>query len=97
MLPTGLQARNKGCRVKTRTQKSLYGSIMLDWLYEIFVTIVTFVMSLFGFDLNNRSVALEPSDAPKEPVKPAELAEPVKPAEPAEPVEAVAETATELP
>ena len=94
MLPTGLQARNKGCRVKTRAQKSLYGSIMLDWLYEIFVTIVTFVMSLFGFDLNNRSVALESSDASKEPVEPAE---PVKPAEPAEPVEAVAETATELP
>jgi hypothetical protein len=70
---------------------------MLDWLYELFVTIVTFVMSLFGFDLNKRSVALESSaDAPKE-----EKAEHVEPVKHVEPVEAVAkepvETATELP
>lgn len=60
---------------------------MLDWLYDIFVAIVTFVMSLFGFDLDKRSVALE--SAPKEP------AEEVK--EPVEPVAEPAETATELP
>ena len=71
---------------------SLYGIYMLDWLYEIFVSIVTFIMSLFGFDLNKRSVALESSDAPKaEQVEQAEKAEQIEKAEP------VAETATELP
>lgn len=64
---------------------------MLEWLYELFVSIVTFVMSLFGFDLDKRTVALEPS-APKESV------EEVKPVEAvAEPVAEPAETATELP
>jgi hypothetical protein len=29
---------------------------MLDWLYNIFVTFVTFVMGLFGFNLKKRSV-----------------------------------------
>ena len=29
---------------------------MLDWLYDIFVTIVSFILGLFGFDLKKRSV-----------------------------------------
>lgn len=29
---------------------------MLDWLYNIFVTIVSFILGLFGFDLKKRSV-----------------------------------------
>ena len=29
---------------------------MLTWLYDIFVAIVSFVMSFFGFDLKKRSV-----------------------------------------
>jgi hypothetical protein len=29
---------------------------MLTWLYDIFVAIVSLVMSFFGFDLKNRSV-----------------------------------------
>jgi hypothetical protein len=30
---------------------------MLDWLYDIFVSIVTFFLGLFGFDLKKRSVS----------------------------------------
>ena len=30
---------------------------MLTWLYDIFVAIVSFVMSFFGFDLKKRSVS----------------------------------------
>ena len=33
----------------------------IDWLYDIFVTVVTFVFSLFGFDLSKRSVETAPS------------------------------------
>jgi hypothetical protein len=33
---------------------------MLTWLYDIFVAIVSFVMSFFGFDLKNRSVTFAP-------------------------------------
>jgi hypothetical protein len=29
---------------------------MLGWLYDIFVTIVSFIMGLLGFDLTKRSV-----------------------------------------
>ena len=29
---------------------------MLTWLYDIFLAIVSFVMSFFGFDLKKRSV-----------------------------------------
>ena len=76
---------------------SLYGIYMLDWLYEIFVSIVTFIMSLFGFDLNKRSVALESSAPKAEQVEQAEKAEQVEQAEQAEHAEPVAETATELP
>ena len=32
----------------------------IDWLYDIFVSIVTFVFSLFGFDLEKRSVPMAP-------------------------------------
>jgi hypothetical protein len=32
---------------------------MLSWLYDIFVTIVSFIMGLFGFDLKKRSVHFE--------------------------------------
>lgn len=32
---------------------------MLGWLYDIFVTIVTFILGLFGFDLKKRSVRFE--------------------------------------
>ena len=32
---------------------------MFGWLYDIFVTIVTFIMGLFGFDLKKRSVRFE--------------------------------------
>ena len=32
---------------------------MLGWLYDIFVAIVSFIMSLFGFDLKKRSVHFE--------------------------------------
>jgi hypothetical protein len=32
---------------------------MLGWLYDIFVTIVSFIMGLFGFDLKKRSVHFE--------------------------------------
>ena len=30
---------------------------MLTWLYDIFVSIVSFVMSFFGIDLKKRSVS----------------------------------------
>ena len=41
---------------------------MLSWLYDIFVTLVTFVMGLFGFDLKKRSVTFadDVKDTPKE-------------------------------
>jgi hypothetical protein len=41
---------------------------MLSWLYDIFVAVVTFVMSLFGFDLKKRSVTFadDVKDTPKE-------------------------------
>ncbi len=29
---------------------------MLSWLYDVFMTIITFVMGLFGLDLKKRSV-----------------------------------------
>ena len=29
---------------------------MLNWLYDIFVAVVSFIMGLFGFDLKKRSV-----------------------------------------
>lgn len=29
---------------------------MLGWLYDIFMTIVSFIIGLFGFDLKKRSV-----------------------------------------
>jgi len=35
---------------------------MLTWLYDIFVAIVSFVMSFFGIDLKKRSVSFA-SDA----------------------------------
>lgn len=38
---------------------------MLTWLYDIFVAIVSFVMSFFGFDLKKRSVTFA-SDAKEE-------------------------------
>ena len=46
---------------------------MFDWLYEIFVSIVSFVLSLFGLSLDKRSVELmgnpkEESSAPSESV-----------------------------
>jgi hypothetical protein len=43
---------------------------MLSWLYDIFVTLVTFVMGLFGLDLKKRSVTFadDAKDAPKESV-----------------------------
>ena len=43
---------------------------MLSWLYDIFVTLVTFVMGLFGFDLKKRSVTFadDVKDTPKESV-----------------------------
>jgi hypothetical protein len=31
---------------------------MFDWLYDIFVSIVSFVLSLFGLSLDKRSVEL---------------------------------------
>lgn len=43
---------------------------MLSWLYDMFVTFVTFVMGLFGLDLKKRSVTFadDAKDAPKESV-----------------------------
>ena len=38
---------------------------MLTWLYDIFVAIVSFVMSFFGIDLKKRSVSFA-SDAKEE-------------------------------
>jgi hypothetical protein len=76
----------------------LYGNYSMqewiDWLYELFVSVVTFVFSLFGFDLSKRTVEMgpsTPSDVEKEPVEKVEqvakvehvepIAEPVEPAE----------------
>jgi len=41
---------------------------MLTWLYDIFVAIVSFVMSFFGFDLKKRSVTFA-SDVKEEEAK----------------------------
>lgn len=69
----------------------------IDWLYQVFVSIVSFVMSLFGFDLDKRTVELgpsKPSDAEKEHV---EEVEQVAKVEHVEAVAEPAETVAELP
>jgi hypothetical protein len=44
---------------------------MLTWLYDIFVAIVSFVMSFFGIDLKKRSVSFA-SDVKEEEEKKAD-------------------------
>lgn len=71
----------------------------IDWLYQVFVSIVSFVMSLFGFDLDKRTVELgpsKPSDVEKEHVEQVEQVEHVAKVEHVEPIAEPAETA-ELP
>ena len=68
-----------------------------DWLYDLFVSITTFVFALFGFDLSKRTVEMgpsKPSDAEKEHVEQAEQVEQVAKVEHVEPI---AEPAAELP
>ena len=48
---------------------------MLTWLYDIFVAIVSFVMSFFGFDLKKRSVTFA-SDVKEEEKKEDDLVAP---------------------
>ena len=50
-----------------RVKELLYGNYnIFDWLYNFFVSIVTFIMSLFGFDMKNRSVTFEDDVKPAE-------------------------------
>ena len=66
----------------------------IDWLYDLFVSITTFVFALFGFDLSKRTVEMapsKPSDAEKEHVEQAEQVAKV------EHVEPIAEPVAELP
>lgn len=82
----------------------LYGSYIamqewIDWLYELFVSVVTFVFSLFGFDLSKRTVEMgpsTPSDVEKEQVEQVAKVEHVVKVEHVEPIAEPAETA-ELP
>jgi hypothetical protein len=72
----------------------------IDWLYDLFVSITTFVFALFGFDLSKRTVEIapsKPSDAEKEHVEQAEQAEQVEQVAKVEHVEPIAEPAAELP
>lgn len=76
----------------------LYGDYRMqewiDWLYELFVSVVTFVFSLFGFDLNKRTVELgpsTPSDVEKEHVEEVEQVEQVAKVEHVEPIAEPAE------
>ena len=48
---------------------------MLTWLYDIFLAIVSFVMSFFGFDLKKRSVTFA-SDVKEEEKKEEDLVAP---------------------
>jgi len=69
----------------------------IDWLYDLFVSITTFVFALFGFDLSKRTVEMgpsKPSDAEKEHVEQAEQVEHVAKVEHVEPN---AEPVAELP
>jgi len=50
---------------------------MLTWLYELFMSIVTFIMSFFGVDLKKKNVSFA-SDAKEEEEK-KEKEEEVKP------------------
>jgi hypothetical protein len=63
----------------------------IDWLYDLFVSITTFVFALFGFDLSKRTVEMgpsKPSDAEKEHVEQVEQVAKVEHVEPiAEPAE----------
>jgi hypothetical protein len=71
----------------------------IDWLYDLFVSLVTFVFALFGFDLNKRTVELgpsTPSDAEKEHVEQVEQVAKVEHIAKVEHVEPIAEPA-ELP
>jgi len=66
----------------------------IDWLYDLFVSITTFVFALFGFDLSKRTVEMgppKPSDAEKEHVEQVEQVAKV------EHVEPIAEPVAELP
>jgi len=69
----------------------------IDWLYDLFVSITTFVFALFGFDLSKRTVEMgpsKPSDAEKEHVEHVEQVEHVAKVEHVEPI---AEPVAELP
>jgi len=36
----------------------MFSSGIIEWFYQLFVTIVSYVMSWFGFDLTSRSVQI---------------------------------------
>ena len=72
----------------------------IDYLYDLFVSLTTFVFALFGFDLSKRTVELgpsKPSDVEKEQVEQVEKVEQVEHVAKVEHVEPIAEPAAELP
>ena len=53
---------------------------MLTWLYELFMSIVTFIMSFFGVDLKKKNVSfasdVKEEEKKEEEVKPEDIAVP---------------------